>query len=245
MNSFLKKGIIIDKNVLTKKIKMKRIILLAIILTSATTLAQKQIEKTIGEFNELKVYDLIEVELVKSNENKVIITGQNNQNVVINNKNGTLKIKMNLEEIFDGNNTKVTLYYKSLDIIDVNEGSKVSGKDTIKQFEIDLRAQEGGSIEVPLEVSYTIIKAVTGGNIKTTGISKSQKVSLLTGGIYRGENLETNKTDVSINAAGEAYVKASKLVDVKIRAGGDVFIYGNPETVNESTVLGGRIKQMD
>jgi hypothetical protein len=224
---------------------MKYIILLAVILISEATIAQKSIEKSIGEFNELKVYDLIEVELVKSNENKVIITGQNNQNVVIINKNGILKIKMKFKEIFDGNNTKVTLHYKSLDIIDVNEGSKVYGKDTIKQFEIDLKAQEGGSIEVPLEVSYANIKAVTGGNVKATGLSKSQKVSLLTGGIYRGENLETNKTEVSINAAGEAHVKASKLVDVKVRAGGDVFIYGNPETVNESTVLGGRIKRMD
>jgi hypothetical protein len=70
-------------------------------------------------------------------------------------------------------------------------------------------------------------------------------VSLLTGGIYNGETLETEKTEVSINAAGEAHVKASKLIDVKIRVGGDVYIYGNPETVNESTVLGGRIKRMN
>ena len=48
-----------------------------------------------------------------------------------------------------------------------------------------------------------------------------------------------------MNAAGEAHVNASKLVDVKIRAGGDVFIYGDPETINEDRVLGGRIKRMD
>ncbi|MDO7172125.1 head GIN domain-containing protein [Mariniflexile sp. AS56] len=224
---------------------MKKIILFVAILISGVAMAQKTIEKSIGEFKELKVYDLIEVELIKSNENKVIISGQNNENVVINNKNGTLKIKMNLEEIFDGNNTKVTLYYTVLDIIDVNEGSKVFAKETIKQFEIDLRAQEGASIDVALDVNYTIVKAITGGKVKATGTSQSQKVALFTGGIFRGDTLETTKTDVSINAGGEAYVKASKLVDVKVRAGGDVFIYGNPETVNESTVLGGRIKRVD
>lgn len=224
---------------------MKRLILLVTILISGLTIAQKSIDKNIGEFKELKVYDLIEVELIKSNENKAIITGSNTQDVVINNKNGTLKIKMNIGKIFDGNNTKVILHYTSLDIIDANEGAIVSGKDSIKQFEIDLRAQEGGSIDIPLEVSYANIKSVTGGKIKATGSAKSQKVSLLTGGIYNAENLETNKTEVSINAAGEAYVKASKLVDVKIRVGGDVYIYGNPETVNESTVLGGRIKRMN
>lgn len=224
---------------------MKRIILIVTILISESIFAQKPIDKALGAFSELKVYDLIEVELVKSNENKAIITGNNTEDVIIVNKNGTLKIRMNIGKSFDGNKTKVTLHYTTLDIIDVNEGAKVYSTDVIKQFEVTLKAQEGGSIQVPLDVSYAIIKAVTGGSIKTKGISKSQNVSLLTGGLYRGEELETNKTDVSINAAGEAHVKASKLVDAKIRAGGDVFIYGNPETINESKVLGGRIKRMD
>ena len=224
---------------------MKHLILLVTILISGTTIAQKSIENKIGNFKELKVYDLIEVELVKSNENKATITGNNTQDVVVNNKNGVLKIKMNIGKTFDGKNTKVILHYISLDIIDVNEGSKVSGKESIKQFEIDLRAQEGGSIEIPIEVNYAIVKSVTGGKIKTTGNAKSQRVSLLTGGFYDAEKLKTDKTEVSINAAGEAHVNASKLIDVKIRAGGDVFIYGNPETVNENTVLGGRIKRMD
>ena len=46
-------------------------------------------------------------------------------------------------------------------------------------------------------------------------------------------------------AAGEADVNASDFVDIRIRAGGDVFIYGNPERVDESRVIGGRIKRMD
>lgn len=224
---------------------MKRLIILFTILLSAVVNAQNPIEKSIGEFTELKVYDLIEVELVKSNEYKVIITGNNNEDVLINNKNGTLKIKMNINKLFDGNKTKVVLYYKTVDIIDANEGAKVYSKDAIKQYEIDLRAQEGGRIEVSVNVEYINIKAVTGGVIRTSGDSQSQKVALLTGGIYNGESLETTKTEVSINAAGEAHVNASKIVDVKIRAGGDVFIYGKPETVNESTVLGGRINRVN
>lgn len=224
---------------------MKRLFTLFTIFMSLSLSAQKPIEKTIGEFTELKVYDLIQVELVKSNENKVVISGENTEDVLVNNKNGKLKIKMNLEKIFNGDDTKVTLYYTSFDILDGNEGAQINSKDTIKQFEIDLRAQEGAQINVPCNVTYTNIKAVSGGVIETTGTSKSQKVILLTGGVYKGENLNTEKTEVSINAAGEAYVKASNTVDIKIRAGGDVFIYGHPDTVNENKVFGGRVKRMD
>ncbi|TXG37201.1 head GIN domain-containing protein [Seonamhaeicola maritimus] len=223
---------------------MKRISLLLTFFISATIIAQNPIDKEIGEFSELKVYDLIEVELVKSKHNKVVISGKNADNVLVNNKNGTLKIKMNFKEIFDGNETKVKLYYSKVDVIDVNEGANVHSEDKIKQFEIDLKSQEGGKINVKVDVTYANIKAVTGGVIKVTGKAKSQNVSLLTGGIYKGAELKTDKTEVAIRAAGEAYVNAKDLVDVKIRAGGDVFIYGDPETVNENRVFGGRIKRM-
>lgn len=224
---------------------MKRIATTLIIFISAFAVSQNPIEKSIGEFSELKVYDLIEVELVKAKENKVVISGENSTSVLVNNKNGTLKIKMKLKEIFDGNNTKVKLYYTSVELIDANEGSHVHSKDKIKQFEIDLKAQEGAKIDVKLNVSYANIKSVTGGVITATGKSKNQKISLLTGGIYNGEALKTNATEVAIRAAGEAYVNASEKVDVKIRAGGDVFIYGNPKNINESKVFGGRVKRMD
>ncbi len=232
-------------DVIIKTKNMKRLFTLLTLVFTLVLTAQNSIEKTIGEFTELKVYDLIEVEMIKSTENKVTITGKNNQDVIVNNKNGTLKIKMNLENVFDGNNTKVTLYYTTVDIIDANEGAKIYAKDEIKQFELDLKAQEGGVINVKCNVSYLNIKSVTGGVIEASGNSKKQDISLLTGGVYKGENNETENTEVSINAAGEAYVRAIKQVDIKIRAGGDVFIYGNPETVNENKVLGGRIKRMN
>ena len=113
---------------------MKSFVSVIILFISLVSYSQKPIEKTIGEFTELKVYDLIEVELVKSNENKVVISGKNNTDVLVNNKSGKLKIKMNLEEIFDGSSTKVMLYYTSVDIIDVNEGAKIYSNDKIKQL---------------------------------------------------------------------------------------------------------------
>ena len=153
---------------------MKQLLTLFTIVMSLSLSAQKPIEKTIGEFTELKVYDLIQVELVKSNENKVVISGKNTEDVLVNNKNGKLKIKMNLEKIFNGDDTKVTLYYTSFDVLDANEGAKISSKDVIKQFEIDLRAQEGAQINVPCDVTYTNIKAVTGGIIETQEHQKTK-----------------------------------------------------------------------
>lgn len=224
---------------------MKQFFTAFTMLTALIFHAQEPVVKTIGEFTELKVYDLIEVRLIKSNENKVVVSGKNTKDLVVINKNGKLKIRMNLEEIYDGKNTTVELYYTSVDIIDSNEGAKIYSEDIIKQFEIDLKAQEGGKIKVNLDVNIANIKSASGGIIETDGTAKSQNVSLSTGGIYEGRNLQSVNTEVTIKAAGDAHVKASELVDVKVRAGGDVFVYGDPKTIKESLVLGGRVKRME
>ncbi|MFC4722831.1 head GIN domain-containing protein [Geojedonia litorea] len=207
--------------------------------------AQNPIEKTVGEFKELKAYDLIEVQLIKSNENKVSISGRNASDVVAVNKNGVLKIRMNIEESFDGNKTKVKLYYTHVDILDANEGAYIYSDEPIEQFDLIVKAQEGSIINAPIKTSFLDIKSTTGSTIELIGSSKKQKVTINTGGIYKAEKVSTELTEVSIVAAGEAYINASKQVDVKIRIGGDVYIYGNPEIVNENTALGGRVKRMN
>ena len=224
---------------------MKTLVKLVVLLISTSVFAQNSIEREIGEFTVLKVYDLIHVELIKSDKNKVIITGKNTEDVILKNTNGVLKIKMNIGEIFDGDKTHVKLYYTSVDIIDVNEGAIVKSEDTIEQFEIDLKAQEGASISVPVAVKYANIKSVTGGIINATGQAKTQNVTISTGGVYKGSKVDTENTDISIKAGGEGHVRASKVLDIKIRAGGDVYIYGQPETINESKALGGRVKRVD
>lgn len=220
---------------------------LSLIITFAISLAlnaQETIETTVGEFSTVKVYDLINLKMVKSDENKVVISGKNKKDVEILNKNGKLKIRMKLEESYDGEDTIVVLHYTSVDVIDANEGAKVEVESVIDQFEIDLKTQEGAEITAKLKTTYANIRAVTGGVINATGSSKNQDISIYTGGIFNGEELITEQTEISVNVAGEAYVHATEYVDVRIKAGGDVFIYGNPKQVDESRVLGGRIKRM-
>lgn len=223
---------------------MKNIILtLAVLFITVSIFAQNPLEKKVGNFNEVKVFDLIKISLVKSNENKVIITGDDIGGVEVINKDGKLKVRMKIDRSFNGRMTFVAVHYKNLDIIDANEGSIIIGNELIEQDNIELRAQEGATIQVGLVTKNVNIRAVTGGIIVTRGKSQFQEVVLNTGGIYEGREFETKDTNVTIRAAGEAEIKASGIVNVKIRAGGDVIIYGDPETVNENKIFGGRIER--
>lgn len=224
---------------------MKNALLILSFFITTSVLAQNPLEKSVGDFNEVKVYDLIEVNLIQSKENKVVITGEDVQDVQVINKDGKLKIRMNLDKIFNGNKTFVEVHYTSIGIIDGNEGAFIVSNELIEQDEIVLKAQEGARIKVGLDVDEVEIRAVTGGIIETRGRANSQDITLNTGGVYEGKSFETKSTKVNIKAAGEAEVNASKIVDATVRAGGDVFIYGSPETVKENTLFGGRIEMRD
>lgn len=220
---------------------MKNLLLAVFFLTTTFLVAQNVKDKNVGDFNEVKVFDLIKVSLVKSNENKVMITGEDVDDVEIIIKNNTLKVRMKIDRSFDGTKTFVAVHYTDLKVIDANEGAKIVGNELIEQDTIELRAQEGASIIAGLDVDTVNVRAVSGGIIETRGKAYTQNITLNTGGIYEGRDFETKNTNVKVRAAGEAEVKASGVVDARITAGGNIDIYGNPKTVTKKQTFGGRI----
>ena len=203
--------------------------------------AQSIVDKEVGDFNEIKVYDLIEVNLIQSDQNRIFIKGENVYDIKWTNNDGKLKLRMQLEKKFSGDKTLIEVYYKDLDIVDSNEGARITFNEMIEQDAIELRAQEGGRIKAGFNVDYAQIKAVTGGIIEAAGLAKRQVISLNTGGVFRGQELKTESSSVKISAGGEAKLHASERVEIDVTAGGDVYVYGNPTQVNKNTFAGGRV----
>ncbi|MDX1314074.1 MAG: hypothetical protein R3356_01115 [Eudoraea sp.] len=55
---------------------MKQILTTCLLLVAITGFSQRMIDKEVGDFNEIKVFDLIEVNLIKSDENRILIKGE-------------------------------------------------------------------------------------------------------------------------------------------------------------------------
>ncbi|MEQ8421305.1 MAG: DUF2807 domain-containing protein, partial [Arenibacter algicola] len=147
---------------------MKNVLVIGFLCLSFIGFSQRIVDKAVGDFNEVKVYDLIEVNLIKSNENKVLVKGDNVDDIQIVNKNGVLKIKMELDKKFHGEDTFVEVYFKNLDLIDGNEGARITVNETLSQEKIELKTQEGAKIKVGLDVHQLIVRCVTGGNVEAS-----------------------------------------------------------------------------
>jgi hypothetical protein len=219
---------------------MKKIIYSFLLVSS---IAFSQTEKSVGDFNKVTSFDQIEVLLIPSDENKVVLDGSGSEDVEIVNKNGELKIRMRLTKMLSGDNISATVYYKNIDAVEANEGSRISSEATFEATTFDIKAKEGSQIKIKINVDRLTARIGNGSTVTVSGKAKNQDVLINSGGIYEAERLKTSQTIITANAGGDADVYATDLVDAKVRAGGDIRIYGKPKQINQKIVAGGTIKE--
>ena len=219
---------------------MKKLFLLSVLLGQ---LALAQIEKEVGDFNKVTSFDKIDVVLVKSTENKVEISGNGAEDVELINKNGELKIRMPLLKIMSGDGISATVYFKNIDAIEANEGSRISSNNVLEANSFDIITKEGAEIKVKLNVSRLNVKVSSGGKVYLSGKATNQDAVLGSGAVLEAENLITTQTVITANSGAEAAVFATNLVDAKVRAGGNITVYGNPKQLNKKIIAGGSIKK--
>ena len=154
---------------------------------------------------------------------------------------------MEFDNFMDGDEALATLYYtEDLDLIDANENAKIKSEETLVNKErIEIKTQEGGIIDLKVDLEDVYAKSVTGGEITLTGNAKTQEVLINTGGKVYNKQLNTKETTVVVSAGGRADVKASEKVKAKVRAGGSIYIYGNPKEIDRDKVFGGKIEVVD
>lgn len=208
-----------------------------------TSVAFSQVERTLGDFSKVTSFDKLEVLLIKSTENKITINGNEAESVETINKNGELKIRMPFSQTMGGEDISVTLYYKNIEAVEANEGSRISSSEIFKVKIFDIIAKEGAEVKINLDVDFLTVKGTSGAIISVSGNAKQQDLLVNSGSIYNAKSLETVLSIITVNAGGEADIKASDIVNAKVRAGGNITIYGKPRQINQKVVAGGTIRE--
>jgi hypothetical protein len=216
---------------------------LTLTLLLISTIAFSQVERTVGDFTKVTSFDKIDVVLVQSNENKISINGKEASSVETVNKNGELKIRMSFTKTMQGEDISVTLYYKNIEAVEANEGSRIASSEIFKTTIFDIIAKEGAEIKLNIDVEKLNIKGTSGAIITVNGTAKNQDVLINSGAVLNAKKLETEQTTITINAGGEAAIYATNIVDAKVRAGGTITISGKPKQINQNIIAGGTIRE--
>jgi len=220
---------------------MKKLIFNLLLVSSV---AFSQVEKQLGEFTKVTTFDQIDLQLVKGNENKIIIQGSDAKEVEVVNKNGELKVRMPLTKLLQGDNISATLYYTNLEALEANEGSRIAASELVRSHGFEIIIKEGAEIKLN-EVEFVNLNARLGNGsiLEISGTARVTDILVNSGAKYNAKDLETLNTTITANAGGEAKINALDFVDAKVRAGGNILIYGKPKQINEKIVAGGTIKQ--
>ena len=227
---------------------MKRVAFFCLTIISFTAFTQTAIIKNIGDYSILKVYNGIDVELIKSEEQKLEISGEKAEMVKIKSVNNTLKLSLPFSlkpenNLADGK-VLIKLYYNNnIDIIDANEGSTITGKD-FNQSKLEVNSQERAFINLTSQVSYLKVRVSSGGIIKLSGTAKNQEVNIDLYGVYNGFAMKiVGNSDVFAGTGAKAEILAGETLSARVNFGGSIFYKGNPEIVKEKKVIGGIIQK--
>lgn len=225
---------------------MKKLLFVIAIFSSSILISQTTVTKQLGDFDKLKVYNGIEVELIKSDEQKIEITGEKAEKVKVKSSNNVLKITLKFPDLSADGKVNVKLYYKNpIKIIDGNEGATITGKN-IDQLQLEVKSQERAFINLVVKTKHLKVKSSSGGIIKLTGSSKNQDIDVDLYGIYHGYGLAvTDNTSIRAGSGAKAEVSAGETLNAKVSFGGSIFYKGNPEVIKDKKVAGGIIKQVD
>ncbi len=216
--------------------------LLYLFMLCSTIFYAQDRTQNLGDFNELKIFNGLSVDIEKSDKASIEISGVKTNNVIVKNVNGILKLSLKFPESFNPDKVKVKVYYnQDLEILDANEGAAIFSEDPIKQESLTVKTQEGAYIRMSIEVKYLSVKAVTGGSIKLTGNTVNQDVDVTTGGVYEAYDLISEDTDIIAASGANAQVNVSNQLEAKVRFGGRIYYKGNPEKVSTRKVMGGII----
>ena len=96
---------------------------------------------TLGPFTGIKLFTGIQVKLIPSNENKMVLSGENFETVVVTLNKDVLRIKHSIDQIFNPKNTYIEVYFsKPLDLIHTYQGSIIESQAVLQATKIELKA---------------------------------------------------------------------------------------------------------
>lgn len=207
--------------------------------------AQERVEKIAEEFSKIKVSSsIIATTHLNADENKVVIDGLDKTEVDVRFRRDELRVSLPLNHLFSNTDTQVDIYVKSIKEIEATGSAELHIKGVIKQNQISLKAVEMASIDAEVEVEDLDLYLLSGGSIRLNGKAVNQTIIIKTGAEYYGESLKTKNTNVEISYKGIAEVFATQNCVASVTAGGEVSVFGNPVTLEETTKLGGIVKRV-
>ena len=201
----------------------------------------KKITLATSAYEGIRVTSGLDVMLIASNVNKLIVEGENSDFVVISLKNKILKIALSNKRGMFTKKTKIELYHsRDLKTISVNKSSRVASSQTISQTNLFLEAKTNSQIDLEVYVKKIKTNLSFGGRVYLEGKANEHVLNFSTSSICEAEQLISKTTKINCKMGAYAYINSKNRVDVKMY-GGVLRVFGAPKTIKTSSKYGAKV----
>ncbi len=163
--------------------------------------------RKLPNFTSIDIGSAFEIELIKSNETKIIIETDDNIMPFIKTNVHAKELKVNLsQDINNPTKLSLTIYYKEVNDLDISGAAELYSSDvlTTRYLKLDF----SGASEVSLKLDVESIEAEISGasNVDLEGKSRDAEIELSGAAILRAYGLELHYLDLEASGASSAKV---------------------------------------
>lgn len=175
--------------------------------------------RTLKSFNAIDIGGAFEIELIKSNEEKIIIETDDNIMPYIETRisGGELEVD-NSRDINNPTELKLTIYYKTLNEIELSGAASLFSSDILESSSLEMDCSGASEITLKLQVGTMEGNFSGASKLELEGSISSAELDLSGASVLRAYGLEIN--DLEIDASGAAVVKVLVIGRLSIEASG-------------------------
>lgn len=221
-----------------------------------------------GSIDQIQVSNSINAVIVKSEEEKVVVSAPDDimEYVKVDNTGGKMRIYMNAGygKSISTKNVKAKIYVKDFSQLNANSSADIKVNDNFKQDRVDVYVSSSGSIDVvgleandfKIEVSSSgdfsgkifatnlKVSASSSGDVDLIGNAKNASINANSSASINATNLLIENANLSASSSGNVTTSVSRSLSADASSSGDIVVYrkGNLEQSNIQKNSSGDVK---
>lgn len=218
----------------------------------------------IMSFDEIRVAQSINAEVVKSDEEKVVVTAPSDilEDVLVENNNGKLYIHFKPNLNISARNIAVKIFAKDFSAVKASSSASILIKDQFTQDRMSIESSSSGDITGNLEANEMTIavsssgsftgkiwavdlksEVTSSGDIAISGKSKNANLSASSSGSLNAKNMIVENADVKASSSGDVSLSVSNQLNASASSSGGIEISrkGNLNIISQKESSGGSI----
>jgi hypothetical protein len=185
--------------------------------------------RDVSGFHGIDVGGAFEVILIKANKEKVVLEIDDNLMPYVTTKvfGGILEID-NKKDFRNPTELKVTIYYKSIDEIDLSGAASIYSDDVLTTESLEIDASGASDIELKLDTDYLEADFSGASKVEFSGRAESVEVETSGATVYRAVDLETKSCELDASGAAVARIWVTEELSLEASGASSVRYKGSP-----------------